>query len=77
MSESFSFLPAQNRFEIFPCGQQEWCCLRSDQLVCGYFVDRECAVRFARRESPGTAEIIFTENRLNPGQEGVALPRAA
>ena len=63
---------SKKRFEIFPCGRHEWCCRRADQLVCGFFVNRESAVRFARRECAGDAEIVFTL------QEGaVTLPRAA
>jgi hypothetical protein len=62
---------AQNRFKIFPCGEGGWCCKREDSLVCGFFVSRESAERFAQRESRGQAEIRFTAPE--PG----ALPRAA
>jgi hypothetical protein len=51
---------AQNSFRIFRSGQRGWCCLRDDRLVCGFFVSRESAVRFARRESRGKAQIRFT-----------------
>lgn len=45
-------------FHIFPCGAREWCARRGDGLVCGYFVDQPCAIRFARRETCGTGAII-------------------
>ena len=72
MSNSTSLFPKQKRFAIFPCGQHEWCCLRADRLVCGFFVNRESAVRFAHREAPGSAEIVFMSD-----QGDAALPRAA
>ena len=64
-------MTAQNRFKIFPCGQSGWCCQREDSLVCGFFVSRESAVRFARRESRGKAQIRFMVRRRD------ALPQAA
>jgi hypothetical protein len=61
---------AQTSFRIFPC-EHGWCCLREDRMVCGFFVSRESAERFAIRESRGKAEIRFTAP-----QQG-ELPRAA
>ena len=46
-------------FNIFPCGAKGWCACRADALVCGYFVDRAGAVRFAQRETCGTVVIAI------------------
>jgi hypothetical protein len=45
-------------FDIFPCGTHGWCARRADGLVCGYFVDPMCAIRFARRESTESDTMI-------------------
>jgi len=44
-------------FTVFPCGTAEWCACRADGLVCGYFIDQVCAIRFARRETGGLGTI--------------------
>lgn len=59
-------LLASNQFEVFPHGGGEWCCRRADGLVCGFFVTRECAVQFARHESPGNAQISFKDRGETP-----------
>jgi hypothetical protein len=48
-------------FTVFPCGAGEWCACRADGLVCGYFVDQVCAIRFARRETCGTGTITVRD----------------
>jgi hypothetical protein len=66
---------AQNRFQVFPFGSHEWCCMRADRMVCGFFIDREGALRFARRE--GAAEIMFTDASAVNEEGAALLPRAA
>jgi hypothetical protein len=55
---------AEHRFKISPCGESGWYCQREDSLVCGFFVSRESAVRFAQREGRGQAEIRFIAPEL-------------
>jgi hypothetical protein len=65
-------MPKALIFNVFPFGIHEWCARRADGLVCGYFVDRSCAVRFARRETCGSGSI----NVCDAPQKG-ALSEAA
>jgi hypothetical protein len=52
-SGNYTPLIVGERFQVFSCGNGEWCARRADGLVGGYFVDRECALRFVRREMLG------------------------
>lgn len=63
---------AQNLiFNVFPCGAREWCACRADGLVCGYFVDQEGAVRFARRETCGVGAVIVRSTMISDRSLGV------
>jgi len=42
--------PVSDLFEIFPDAIGHWCARRIDGKVCGTFLERDEAVRFARRE---------------------------
>jgi hypothetical protein len=50
-------MDSQIAFTVFPFGAQEWCACRADGLVCGYFVNQACAIRFAQRECCGAGTI--------------------
>jgi hypothetical protein len=49
-------------FTVFPFGAQEWCACRADGLVCGYFVNQACAIRFAQRECCGAGTITVRDD---------------
>jgi hypothetical protein len=44
-------------FTVYPISATKWCAYREDGLVCGFFVDQACALRFARREARGGSTI--------------------
>ena len=46
-------------FEIFPDCIGHWCARRLDGKVCGTFVERDQAVRFARRECRDESKLVL------------------
>jgi hypothetical protein len=45
-------------FEIFPDHVGHWCARRLDGKVCGTFLERNQAVRFARRECRDDSRLV-------------------
>ena len=64
-----AFAPAPRHkfvFRIFPDQRGRWCARSDDGLMGGTFVDRESALRFARRESVGMPLLVLALAREIP-----------
>ena len=53
-------------FRIFPDERGRWCARTDDGLMGGTFVDRDSALRFARRESVGMPLLVLAVARETP-----------
>jgi len=61
-----SAAPHSGQFLVFRCNAREWCAQRADGLVCGFFVDQEAAMRFAKRESRSGEPIAVITGAVIP-----------
>ena len=70
-----AFAPAPRHkfvFRIFPDERGRWCARTDDGLMGGTFVDRDSALRFARRESVGMPLLLLA---AAPAKPSAAEPR--